>query len=172
MWKPIRLSIVCFIFILGLGGNVLAQKLAFVDSERIFATYTEWTRAQEQFQTEMKGWDDEASLMQSELQNMYTEYEKQKLILSADKKAEREAAIVAKEQLLQAFTRDVSAPGGRAERRQSELAQPLLEKITAAIEKVAIEDNIEFVFNSTGLAYGKKELDITDKVLDILEEGE
>ncbi|MEE9442090.1 MAG: OmpH family outer membrane protein [candidate division Zixibacteria bacterium] len=172
MRKLVRLSIVCFIFALMFGGNAIAQKLAFVDSERIFMSYTEWVRAQEQFAADMKEWDDEAAQMQTELQDMYTEYEKQKLILSADKKAEREAAIVAKEQLLQAFTRDVSAPGGRAERRQNELAQPLLEKITASIEKVAIEENIDFVFNSGGLSYGKKELDITDKVLEILEEGE
>jgi outer membrane protein len=110
--------------------------------------------------------------MDQELRTMNDEYDKQKLILSADKKAEKEAAIGAKEQALQAYTRDISGPGGRAERRMKELVQPLYDKITAAIEKVAIANNYDFVFNSAGLAYARKELDITDKVIEMLENGE
>jgi Skp family chaperone for outer membrane proteins len=53
-----------------------------------------------------------------------------------------------------------------------QLVRPLYEKITAAVEKVAIEENYDFVFNSEGLVYGRKELDITDKVIDVLESGE
>jgi len=50
------------------------------------------------------------------------------------------------------------------------LIQPLLEKINAAIEQVATDGNYDFVFNSAGLAYAKKDYDITEKVLDVLEE--
>jgi Skp family chaperone for outer membrane proteins len=100
------------------------------------------------------------------------DYEKQKLILSAEKKLEREAAINAKDQALASFTREISSPGGRAEQRMNELVKPLYEEITSAIEKVAIEEDYDFVFNSNGLAYAKKELDITDKVIEILESGD
>jgi len=155
-----------------LSGTAAAQKFAFIDSEKIQANYKEWSKADEQFKAEFKAWEDEAAQMDLELRDMYTEYDKQKLILSADKKLEREAAISAKEQALQSFTREISSPGGRAERRMNELVKPLYEKITAAIEKIAIEENYDFVFNSTGLAYGKKEMDITDKVIAILESGE
>ena len=82
---------------------------------------------------------------------------------------QREAAIGAKEEALGSFTREISAPGGKAERRMNELVTPLYDEIQAAIEKVAIEDNYDFVFNSVGLAYARKELDITDKVIEILE---
>jgi outer membrane protein len=154
------------------GGTAMAQKSAFIDSDKIQANYKEWVKAQEQFNTEYKAWEDEANQMQSDLQKMIDEYDKQKLILSADKKLEREAAINAKDQALASFTREISAPGGKAERRMNELVKPLYEKITAAIEKVAIEENYDFVFNSAGLAYAKKDLDITDKVIEILENEE
>lgn len=153
-------------------GSVSAQKNAFIDSEKIQQNYKEWVKAQEQFNTELQEWENEASLMEQELRTLLDEYERQKLILSADKKAEREMAITAKEKALAIFTRDISAPGGRAERRQMELVKPLYEKITAAIEKIAIEDGYDFVFNSNGLAYAKKDLDITDKVLEELESDE
>jgi len=154
------------------GGTAMAQKSAFIDSDKIQASYKEWVKAQEQFNTEYKAWEDEANQMQTDLQKMIDEYDKQKLILSADKKLEREAAINAKDQALASFTREISSPGGKAERRMNELVKPLYEKITAAIEKVAIAENYDFVFNSAGLAYAKKDLDITDKVIEILENEE
>jgi outer membrane protein len=154
------------------GGAAVAQKSAFIDSDKIQANYKEWVTAQDQFNTEFKAWEDEAAQMEQDLRQLITDYEKQRVILSADKKLEREAVISAKEQALQSFTRDISSPGGRAERRMNELVKPLYEKITAAIEKIAIEEDYDFVFNSAGLAYAKKELDITDEVIEILESGE
>jgi len=152
-----------------LGGTATAQKFAFVDSEKIKQNYKEWQKAEETFNTEFAAWEEEAAKMETELRQMIQDYEKQKLILSAEKKLEREAAIGAKEEALGSFTREISAPGGKAERRMNELVTPLYDEIQAAIEKVAIEDNYDFVFNSVGLAYARKELDITDKVIEILE---
>jgi len=166
------MGVVCLGMVLLFGGTAMAQKAAFIDSERIQAEYKEWAKAQEQFNTEFQAWEQEATVMETDLKQLMDEYDKQKLILSADKKTEREAAISAKEQALASFTREISGPGGKAERRMNELVKPLYEKITAAIERVAIEQNYDFVFNSAGLAYAKKELDITDKVIEVLEKGE
>jgi len=152
--------------------GAMAQKFGFIDSDRIQQNYKEWVRAQEQFDTELQAWESEAAQMEKDLREMISDYEKQKLILSAEKKSEREATITAKQQALQAFTRQISGPGGQAERRMQELVKPLYERIQAAIEQIAIEGNYEFIFNSEGLAYAKEELDVTDKVLEILESGE
>ncbi len=145
-------------------------KFGYVDSDKIFASYKDWVKAQEEFNTEYKAWDEEARSMQTELDEIIEEFEKQKLILSPDKKKEREAAIEAKRQALDAYTKQIFGPAGEAERRNNMLVKPLLEKINAAIERVATEENYDFVFNSAGLAYARKDFDITDKVLDILEE--
>ena len=75
-----------------------------------------------------------------------------------------------KKQELDAFTSRIFGPGGEAERKNDALVKPLLEKINSAIEKVATEGNYDFIFNSAGLAYAKKDYDITDKVLKALEE--
>lgn len=172
MFKLAKIMVMAAGLALICSGAVSAQKLGFIDSEKIQLNYKEWTKAQEQFNTEMKAWQDQAAQMETELKTMFDEYDKQKLILSAEKKAEKEATLNAKEQALQAYTRDISGPGGRAEKRMQELSKPLYEKIQAAIEKLAIAENYDFVFNSAGLAYAKKELDVTDKVIEILESGD
>lgn len=161
------LPLVAVMFLLA--GTVAAQKTGFIDSEKIKQNYPEWVKAEEQFQTEMKAWEDEAVRMEQELREAIDEYDKQRLVLSAEKKAEKEAAITAKDQALNSYTREISGPGGRAEQRMNELVKPLLEKIQAAIEKLAIEENYDMVFNSNGLAYAREELDVTDKVIEILE---
>lgn len=165
-------AVAVFVLVCGFASPGLAQigKFGFIDSDRIFADYEDWAKAQEEFNTEYKAWDDEAKEMQKELEEMIYEYEKQKLILSADKKKEREAAIDAKRQALDAFTKEIFGPSGKAERRNNILVKPLLEKINVAIEKVATEENFDFIFNAAGLAYAKKDYDITEKVLEALEE--
>jgi len=146
------------------------MKNAYIDSDKIFAEYNEWSKAQEEFNTDYKAWDDQAKEMQTEFEEMLEEYNRQRLILSDEKKKEREAAIEAKKQALDAFTNQIFGPGGQAERRNNTLIQPLLEKINAAIEQVATDGNYDYIFNSAGLAYAKKDYDITEKVLDVLEE--
>ena len=152
-----------------LSGAAAAQKIGFIDSEKIKVSYPEWGKAEEKFQTEMNAWETEAARMEQDLREAYNEYDKQKLVLSAEKKAEKEAAISAKEQALASFTKEISGPGGRAEQRMNELVKPLMEKIQAAIEKLAIDENYDMVFNSAGLAYAREELDVTDRVIEILE---
>ncbi|MFH2037397.1 MAG: OmpH family outer membrane protein [Candidatus Zixiibacteriota bacterium] len=163
---------VVFLFIFALSSLATAQtgKMGYIDSDKIFAEYEDWTRAQEEFNTEYKAWEDEAKNMQTDLEDMIQEYEKQKLILSVEKKAEREAQIKAKQSALDAYTREIFGPNGTAERKNNTLVKPLLEKINAAIEKVSTDENYDFVFNSAGLAYAKKGYDITDKVLKALTE--
>jgi len=174
--KKSKLYAVVGVFVLfivaGIGSSAMAQigKFGYVDSDRIFAEYKDWAKAQEEFNTEYKAWDDEAKEMQKELEDMIEEYDKQKLILSEAKKKEREASIMAKQSALDAFTKEIFGPDGTAERKNATLVKPLLEKINSAIERVATEDNYDFIFNSTGLAYAKKDYDITDKILQILEE--
>lgn len=172
MLRLTKIGVIGIFVALIFSSSAMAQRFAYIDSEKIINNFTDLQRAQETFQTEMNDWEDQASMLEKELNDLQAEYEKQKLILSADKKAERQKEIDTKRQALQAFTKDIGAPGGKAERRQMELMGPLYDRVTEAIEKVAIEEGYDFVFNSSGLAYAKKELDITDKVLDKLEEGQ
>ena len=144
-------------------------KIGFVNDQDIKLRYKGWLRAQEQWEILRRSWDDEAIAKQNELQELIAEYEKQQLILSEDKRKEREAAINAKKESLDAFTRQVFSPGGTAERKQEELVGPLLQNITDAIKNVALEENYDVILSLSNIAYIRENLDITEKVLDALE---
>lgn len=150
-----------------------AIKIGFINDEKIKSTYPEWVRAQEQMNVEMKAWDDEAAAKQTELEGLVQEYDKQKLVLSEEKKKEREAAIRVKRDDLDAYTRQIYGPSGSAEKKQMDLMSPLLEKVNRAIQVVAEEGGFDVVFTlQSGLGYIKPTYDVTDKVLEQLEKIE
>ena len=148
-------------------------KIGFVKDSDIEAKYKAWQRAQEQWNVERKSWDDEAQTKQTELQDMIDEYDRQKLILSEDKRNEKEAAIRTKQEDLDAFTRRIYGPGGTAEKKQSELIQPILENVSKAIEAVATEEGYDVIFTmQSGLGYINPSYDVTDKVIEKLDQLE
>ncbi len=153
-------------------GQGQGLKIGFVKDDRIYQEYDAFRKAQEQWEIERKAWDEEALAKQEELMELQTEYDKQKLILSEDKKREREAAINAKQDALDAFTKQVFGPDGTAERKYKDLLDPLIENIQGAIEAVAIEENYDVIFTLQGIGYIKDSYDVTDKVLRYLEEIE
>lgn len=159
-------------FVLWCGSTVGAQglKIGYIQDERIYQEWEAWTKAQEDWQTESKSWDEEATSKQEELQELVEQYEKQKLILSDDKRKEREAAIRTKEADLDAFTRQIYGPRGTAEQKQSQLVQPLLDRLAKAIETLAIEDEYDVIFTMQGIGYIKETYEVTDKVLERLAE--
>lgn len=173
--KMLLFAVAVVLAVAAFSSNSYSQgmKIGFIDDEKIKTSYKEWGRAQEQWELEQKAWTDEATAKETELNEMIDEYDKQKLILSDEKKKEREAAIMAKRDALDAYTRQIFSPGGTAEKKQMELIGPLLENVNRAIEMVAIEDNYDVVFTlQSGLGYIKETYDITDKVLEQLDKLE
>ena len=148
------------------GSSAQGLKIGYIDDEKVKQGYPEWARAAEQWSLEQKVWDEEAASKQQELRDLMDEYEKQKLILSEDKRREREATIRAKNDALDAFTRQIFGPGGRAEQKQMELIGPLLENVDNAIEAVALEGNFDVIFTSmSGIGYINPVHEVTDEVL-------
>jgi outer membrane protein len=148
-------------------------KIGFVRDDVIQTQYSGFQRAQEQWNLEYKAWEDEALAKQKEIEDLLSEYDKQKLILSEEKRAEKEAAIRAKQEALDAYTRQIFSPGGTAEKKQDALISPVLEKANKAIEAVAIEGDYDVIFTyQSGLGFIKESYDVTDKVLEHLEKQE
>jgi len=143
------------------------DKLGYVDSQRIFAEFPEYQDAQAKFDSDVEAWNAQADQMKKEVDELTQEIEGQSLILSSEKKKEREAYLKAKQDTLRQFLDATFGPEGKAERRMAELSKPIRDKVLAIIEKVAIENNYSIIFDAAtvNIAYAKKSLDITDEIL-------
>lgn len=143
------------------------QKIGYVDSQRIFAEFPEYQDAQAKFDSDVDTWNAQADQMKKEVDDLTQELEGQSLILSAEKKKEKEEYLKAKQDTLRQFLDATFGTDGKAERRMAELSKPIRDKVLAIIEKVAIENNYSIIFDAAtvNIAYAKKSLDITDEIL-------
>jgi len=142
-------------------------KIGYVDSQRIFAEFQEYQDAQAKFDKDVETWNVQADQMKSEVDQLLEELESQSLILSAEKKKEKETFLKAKQDTLQQYVNATFGPEGKAEKRMAELSKPVRDKVLEVIERVAIENNYSIVFDAgtVNIAYAKKSLDITDEIL-------
>ena len=152
-------------------GPALAQelKVAFVDFQRIQAEYPEFIEAQKEFDTDVETWKQELAGLEQEIITSEQEYEKQKLLLSEEKRSEREQAITDKKIQYQQLSTNILGPGGRADSRQQALLEGILKKVNDAMALVASKENYAVIFEKAALAYAQEKLDVTDKVLQELE---
>jgi outer membrane protein len=149
-------------------------KIGYVDSMRLRADYKEFADAQAKFDQDVKTWQDEIAEAERVTDSLQDDLDKTSLMLSETKKKEKEDNLEVKKQEYQNLTNEIFGPGGRAERRNAELTKPILDKITQVLEKIATEENFIMIFDSVNgnIAYAKKSLDLTDRVLEELKKLE
>lgn len=149
-------------------------KIGYIDSMKLRTEFKEFTDAQTKFDQDVKTWQDELTQMEHVIDSLQDDLDKTSLMLSDVKKKEKEDNLEAKKMDYQRATNDVFGPGGKAERRNAELTKPILDKINQVLEKIATEENYMLIFDSVNgnIAYAKKSLDLTDRVLEELKKIE
>lgn len=162
-----------------IGGALLAAplmaevKIGYIDSARIFAEYKGTADAQRTFDEEVVTWEAQAQTMKVELDSLDQEYERQSLMMSDAKKAERQQQILQKRQEYESFVQSVWGPQGRLATKNSELVAPIVEKINIILEKLGEEEGYTLVLDASvgGIVYATDGIDLTTQVLEELNEG-
>ncbi len=176
MRKTLRLSTIVF-FLVGASllfwaGETRSQegKIGYVDSEKLYKEFKEFKDAQAEYDKDEELWKEEIAELEQNIDSLKEDLEKTKLLLSEAKRKEKEENLEAQELEYKRLTNDIFGPGGRAEKRNAELTQPILDKIYQVLEKIATEENYVMIFDSVNcnIAYAKSGLDLTDQVLEEL----
>ncbi|MBN1754832.1 OmpH family outer membrane protein [bacterium] len=154
----------------------LAQDMSivYINSERLRTEYSAFIDAQNKFDSEVAVWEEEATALEGELIDLQKEYEQQALLLSEDKKKEKQRLIEQKQEEYQNYLSNVFGRGGQAEKRNTELTSPLLDKINTVLEEISLKNGYSVVLDagSGAIAYADENLDITDLILEKLNTGE
>jgi len=151
--------------------NHAQLKIGYVDSAAIMDTLTEAQDAQIKLDAMIQEWQDELTKMENEWNDTYKDYEKRKLVLTDKKRAEVEKQLVDMESALNTFRQQKFGVNGELFRKQDELMKPIQNKVFNAIQSVAEEEELDFVFDRSGdliFLYAKEEYDITKQVLEKL----
>lgn len=142
-------------------------KVAYVDSEEIIRQAPGYQEASEAFNQTAAGWRDTLQEKREELERLFDEYRKQEVILSPEKKAEKQQEIQQLQTEAQQYFESKFGPEGQAAERQAQLMQPIVESVNRVIEEVRREQGYALIFDLTdgALVAGDPTLNITDEVV-------
>jgi outer membrane protein len=155
------------------GANPVAAqlKLGYIDSQKIIEKYKEAQDAQKQLQELNKRWEEEAKNMQQELQTKLEELESQALLLSDERKKEKETELQNLNIRLQQFQQEKWGAQGEVYSKRAELMQPVIDKINTVIKKIGTDEKYDYIFdviNGNILHVSASQPDLTDRVLEEL----
>jgi outer membrane protein len=152
--------------------SVSAQlKVGYINSDVILVKYEGAKEAADKLNKEVAKWEQEASKRQNDLKALKDKIDKQSLLLSAERKKELEDSLQQKYAQYQQFLQEKFGQKGEAYNKNEELSKPIVEKVNKIIEKIAKEENYDFIFDARagGLVYANAaKYDLTDRVLMLL----
>ena len=147
-------------------GAVEAQtlKIAFINSQEIFLSAPGADAAQQQFDAEMLGYQNEIAQLESELENMDAALQQQQLTLSPEAKANREQQLQLKYEEYQQRSSQLNEV---ANQRRAALIQPVMDNITAVIEAIREEGAYAVIFDTAAgsIVSADPTLDLTQDVI-------
>ena len=141
------------------------QKLAYITSSKLLDQAPGRAAAESLFNKESDVYRAEIKRMSDSLQTMVAAFEKRAASLTAAQRETQGRDLQAKEAAYQQRSRDLEM---KAQQRQSELVQPILDRIKLAIEDVRVEGGYSFIFNAdqnSPIVALDKNLDVTERVM-------
>ncbi|MFY0644417.1 MAG: OmpH family outer membrane protein [Bacteroidia bacterium] len=145
-----------------------AQRFAYVDTEYILSQLPEYKSAQAQLDELSQAWQDEIDAMYEEIDKMYKEYQAEKVLLTKDMQTKRENEIIEKERAVKAFQNAKFGYDGELFKKRQELVKPIQDKVYEAINKVAKDNGLDFIFDKSGamlMLVSNPKFDRSDEVL-------
>jgi len=150
-------------------------KVGYVDSQVILNQYPPAVKAQSDLDALVQTWNKKIDSMSVALQQSYQAYQQQMETMTEEARAAQEQQIVQKQQYIEQYRQSkYNQQNGELYTKQEQFLGPIKEKVFDAIDKVAKEEGMNFVFDKAGdvvLLYADQEFDITYKVLDKLKRG-
>lgn len=177
MRKDIILSLIAFLFFVATLYSQQATttiRIGYVDSQVILQQLPEAQRIQKELDNLLQKYQAEYDQMVKTYQSKVEEYQKKEAMLNPQAKEQMQREIIELEQKIFEYRNQKLGPQGEFEQEKEKRLKPLRDKIVDAIEAVAREEKLNFVFDKAGdvfLLYADKQFDITFKVLDKLTRG-
>ena len=156
---------------MGAHAQIGGQKFAYVDSDYILSNIPEYADAQEELNALSTKWENEIKAIYDQVSSMYRKYQTEMVLLSEDQKHAREQEIINKEQEAKNLQMQYFGSEGQIYQKQTELIQPIQEKLYTAVTEVAQTKGYAFIFDlasGTSILYASDKADVSDDVLDQL----
>jgi len=158
--------------LIGMATIVQAQaKIGYFSSEAIIKQMPEAQEAQKQLDKLVEQWQAELTKMQDEWKQKFDAYDKRKLIMTDQRRAEAEKELRDLDQAIVNFRNQKFGQNGELFNKQNELMKPVQDRIFKALQDVAKDEDYDFIFDKSGdilLMYTNEKYDLTKNIIEKL----
>ncbi|MCX5714702.1 MAG: OmpH family outer membrane protein [Candidatus Omnitrophica bacterium] len=147
--------------VLSVGVSFAAEKIAYVDLGRIFSEYGKTKSYDKVLTDKEKVYTDEREKQASEVKSIQDKYN----LLSDKEKEAKKGELENKVKALQEFDRQRQTD---LRKEQDERMKEIMKDIEEAVRQYSVKEGYSLVFNERVLIYQAQNLDITDKIVAIL----
>lgn len=144
------------------------QKYAYVDTEYILNNIPVYESAKTQLEDLTREWKKEIDAKKASIDQMYQNYQSERILLIEELRAKREDEIMKKEQELKQLQQKYFGESGMLYKKREELIKPIQDDIYNAIKEIATEGNYAVIFdtaNNLNMLYTDPRHDKSDEVL-------
>jgi len=159
---PVALTL---LVVMALPARAQGSKVAYVQTNLLLDQAPGRAEAEAQFEKETGGYRDQIKRMSDSLDALISGFQKRQASLTAATRDAQAKEIQTKQAEYQRRTQELEQ---KAQGRQNELVQPILDKVKAAIEEVRAEGGYAMIFNAdqgSPIVAVDKSLNVTDRVL-------
>ncbi len=131
-------------------------------------TLPEAIDAQKSLDVLVTQWEAELQKMQTEWKRKFDDYDKKKLILTDQVRAEQEKELRDMDQSIADFRNRKFGQNGELFQKQNDVMKPIQNKIFKVLESIAAEDGYDYIFDRSGeilLLYANDKHDLTSLVI-------
>ena len=141
-----------------------ATRVGYVDSNAVLAEYAPAQEARQQLESARQDAEAELQLLASGLDAAVQEFQQQAMSMTPEARQNREQELGGQQQVLQQRTQELEI---QFQQRQAELLQPVMDRITAAIEEIRVEGNYAIILDraSQVILAADPALELTQDVL-------
>lgn len=145
-----------------------AQRYAVIDTRYILSKLPEYTEAQKKLDAFSMQWQKEIDDKQAALDQLYRNYESEKLMLSEELLKKREDELFNREKELRDLQKRRFGFEGDLFKRRQELVKPIQDRVYNAVQKLAVNRQYDLILDkSEGITiiFADPKLDKSDDVL-------
>ena len=148
-----------------------SQKFGYIDSEYILQQMPDYQKAEAELDKAIGAWRSEINNRRQGLIKAQREYEAEAILLNDRLKEERLAKIEGMQKAVQDYQNNIFGHKGLLFNKRRELINPIQDKVFKAVEKVAKQRNIQFLFDKAVdlyIIYSDPKHNYSDDVLEAL----
>ncbi len=149
-----------------------SQKFGYVDTEYILKNIPTFDASQKKLDQYSEDWQKEIEDIYADIDQMYKEYQAEKVLLTDELRVKRENAIIAREKEAKDLQKKYFGQEGELFVKRQELIKPIQDDIYNAIKEVAAAANLDFIFDSgsssINILFANPKYDRSDDVLEKL----